>query len=395
MGSVGLTRFASSVSYGILPIIVAFSYGEDTAGIFFAAFNLYQAFLGDPLAGNLADRYGSKPVVLSGFFLMAAAAILWLVAPLSHPFVLIAFALLMFLGFSFRDEAAAYLLRTSRAGEGGLIFGLMENIYAVASFLAALSLPYFVATDNHFTGALVMLVTAIAGILIVLPLPNDTTERAPVRSFWQSFNVLALLRNGWHFTKTNGWYPIFALGNSLFEGIFYGTIWFVIPLHLAAGDARIVEGLELGIYELITIFFAGMAGYAADNYNWRHLNTLGWLLVAAGAIALLFSDTTLSLILVGVIIAVGNNLFAFAGSHALEAYDKDHRDDGAFIGFSNMVNDLGYALGPLAAGFAYAYGGFTASLLFAVTATVALAITMTVLGYALKEGMASFEKTIF
>ena len=385
IGGVGITRFASGVAYGILPVIVAFSYGEEMAGIFFAVFNLYQAFLGDPLAGNLADRYGSKPVVLLGLFTTVAAALLWLAAPLSNPFVLTLFALLLFTGFSFRDEVAAYLLRTSQDHEGGLVFGIMENVYAIASFLASLSLPFFVITGNHAAGALTMLATAVAGIFIILPLSNDAAERTPSRGFWQSFNSLTLLKNGWHFIKVNGWYPVLSLGNSLFEGIFYGTIWFVIPLHLATEGVSLIEGLELGVYELITIFFAGAAGYIADRYNWRHVHALGWLLAAAGALALLVSQDVFWLIGIGAIIAIGNNLFSFAGSHALEAYDGDHAEDGTFIGLSNMVMDLGYAIGPLAAGFAYVYGGFTGSLMFAVTVTLSLGAVMTMLGYMLKE----------
>jgi nitrate reductase gamma subunit len=72
-------------------------------------------------------------------------------------------------------------------------------------------------------------------------------------------------------------------------------------------------------------------------------------------------DTT-ALILLGVVIGVGNNLTYTSAQHALEAYDDDHDEDGAFVALREIVLNSGYAVVPILLGMIYAQGGFVASL---------------------------------
>ena len=173
MSAVSLSRIATTIVYGVLPILVATSYGDWQSGLFFGAMNFLQAFIGDPLAGILADRWGSKPIVIAGYGFVAAAAVLWFFMPLDTFIALTVFSLLIFASFSFRDESDAYLLRMSRRNEGGFIFGIAENLYAFANFIAALAIPFFIVTSMHRSAALVMLVTSFFSCLVTLKLPND------------------------------------------------------------------------------------------------------------------------------------------------------------------------------------------------------------------------------
>ena len=265
----------------------------------------------------------------------------------------------------------------SRRNEGGFIFGIAENLYAFANFIAALAIPFFIVTSMHRSAALVMLVTSFFSCLVTLKLPNDKKR---------SFNFLKkrrtprgiaeAMRAGWHFVRKNKFYPLLTLGGATFEGIFYGTIWFVIPLQIASRTPSLIGGLELGIYEIMTVALAGYSGYLADRYDWRTIHTVGWVMAMVGTFALIFSPAVWWLVMIGGIIAIGNNFFAFAASHALEAHDIDHREDGSFIGIRNFATDIGYAIGPIIAGVLYAFYGFAASLSFAVIATSILGCAM-------------------
>ena len=385
ISSVSITRYATTAVWGILPAVIAFSYGEWVAGIFFGVFNLFQAFVGDPLAGSFADRWGSKPVVLVGHALVAASGIFWFAFPLTNIPALLFFGILFFLSFSCRDESAAYLLRTGGKEEGGLIFGVAENIYAMANFLASLSLPFLVLAGHESIAAAVMIATSLCGAVMLARIPNDRGRRSQKR-WTEALNFIGAIRDGLRFVKSNHLYPLLALGSAAFEGLFYGVLWFAIPLEIVGGGSfSIVEGLELGIYEIVTVFFAGYAGYLADRYHWRAVHLLGWVLAAVGAIGLLWSPGVWPLVIAGALIGIGNNFFAFAASHALEAHDIDHRRDGAFVGLSNMVSDLGYAVGPLVAGILYSTAGFGGSIAFAVAVTILIGSFMTVLARRLPD----------
>jgi MFS family permease len=163
------------------------------------------------------------------------------------------------------------------------------------------------------------------------------------------------------------------------------TIWFVIPLQIAKLGGGAQAGLGLGIYELVTIFFAGMAGFLADTYNWRLSNTLGWILIAGGGIALAAFPTLTGLIISGSVIAIGNNLAHYASAHALETYDKDHREDGSFMAFGNMLENLGWGFSPLLVGYLYAKFGFDTSLLFCTAIAILSALVMIPLTWQVKH----------
>lgn len=374
VGATSIMRYGTGIAYATIPIMVAFSHGEWLSGLFLGGLNFFQALVTDPIAGGLSDRIGSKSVVIFGGLLTATAGIVWLVFPLSNIFFLLLFGILMFAGYSFRDEVNAYLLRTSAKSEGGLIFGFAENIFAVTTFLATISIPYFVVTSHHTFAALIMIGCALASLIILWGLPNDVSEKK--KEISSLFNPFYAIRRGWHFVKTNDYYPMLTLGSSVFEGIFYGTLWFVIPLKIGEGDHSLLAGLSLGIYEIVTTFAASYSGYLADKYRWSTVNIAGWIIAAAGALALLASANALWLVVIGAIIALGNNFFFFASSHALEEHDIDHREDGSFIGLNNLVVDLGYGISPLVSGVFYYFFGFSASLIFAAAVTVALAFSM-------------------
>lgn len=380
----GLSRLGTYVAYAVLAVVIAETHGAWTSGLVIGLLNLYQALIADPLAGGLADRLGSKAVVVIGCLVIALTGLLWIALPTTLP-VLVGTSVLLFTAYSFRDEVYAYLLRMSGPSEGGFVFGIAENVFSLMAFLSTIAIPFFLAPGRWPLVGLMLLLTSTAAALLAASAPSDKGRASAY------YSPLASIRAGWHFVRANRMVPLLQLGYSAFEGLFYGAVWFVIPLQIALDSSGILGGLSLGVYELVTILGAAYAGYLADRYAWSRLNVLGWTLASLGSVLLLFSSATWWLVVAGAVVAVGNNLFAFASSHALEANDRDHEEDGAFIGLNNLVEDLGYGISPLVIGFLYARGGFDAGMGFAAVVTVALAALMILLTRRIAPASASLN----
>jgi MFS family permease len=134
--------------------------------------------------------------------------------------------------------------------------------------------------------------------------------------------------------------------------------------------------MTLGIYELMTIFCAALMGYIADKYDWKFLHILGWILAICGVVVMSLFPTVLMLILSGAIVGIGNNMFSESAHHALEKYDIDHAEDGAFMALSAIARESGYMVSPIVCGILYGTYGFQAALLFCATCVVLIGCLM-------------------
>lgn len=372
-----IARYTSDLSYAVIAVVVASYYNAWIAGLFFGVFNLIQAYLTNPLAGTLADRIGSKKTIYIGLVAMIGAALVWLTLPMHNIAVLSIFGILYLGSYSFRQTDEVYILRMSQKKEGGVNFGLSESLYCLARFFSTLSIPYFIITGHQSFAAWAMLIGALINAFGIIGIPEDKLARKKAKGIINAINPLLPIKNGWNFIRKNDGYPMMLIGNALFEGVFYGTIWFVFPLHLASlGSTEAISGMTLGVYELVFFATAVFFGYIADRHNWRASHVWGWILVAIGVLLLPINNIPSWLILVGVVIAIGNSMSNFAADHALAEYDVDHREDGSFIALKNIVNDTGYAIAPLVAGYLFYRGGFEISLSFTIILSVVIAIWM-------------------
>ncbi|MCA9487248.1 MAG: MFS transporter [Nanoarchaeota archaeon] len=381
-------RYITALAYAIFPIIIASLYNEWVAGLIFGIVNLFQAFILNPIVGGYSDYYGSKPILLLNRIAIVLGGLLWFFFPMNNLYLILGFVSLLFLSYSFRINET-YLLRITKKNEGGVIFGIAENLFSIAYFFATLSIAFFSITEHHKIAATVMIIFFFFSFFSLHSIQNDidplrkkTHKKITTKSL---LNPIFAVKRAIHFIKLNNNYPLMTLAASCFQGIFYGTIWFVFPLHLVElGISSVEGGLQLGVYELVTIFIAGISGYLADKYNWRHIHSFGWFLILLGVALMPFFVWPLSLIIIGAIIGVGNNLFYFAAEHALEAYDIDHKEDGEFMAINKMVGDFSYGISPILVGFLYFKYGFQSSLIFSSLISGSIALWMIWLTYKIK-----------
>lgn len=70
---------------------------------------------------------------------------------------------------------------------------------------------------------------------------------------------------GWRFIQRCRQFPLIPLTVSFFEGIYFASLWFIIPLYLSAHPEYHATGLEIGIYEIVSVCVAVIFGYIADK----------------------------------------------------------------------------------------------------------------------------------
>lgn len=370
-----LPRCGTSILFALLTVMIADVSNAAIAGIAFSGFAVFEMFVTDPLGGTMADRFGSRLTLRVQALLTFATGLLLLVLPKTFwAFMLIGVTLFTCYGLRMMG---AYLLRMIKRNEGGFIFGLSETTVSCAYFVCTMSIPFFARNDRSPLIAYLLMLTSTIYFIVVSRLPDDRKKiRIKHRRKGSAFNPWDTIRHGVHFIRRNEGYPLMPLMSAFFEGIFYSTVWFVFPLRFAELSAHGGTGLEMGIYDLVTLSFAGLCGYLADRYNWKLIHGLGWLLILVGSVVLPNAAASITLTLTGLVIAVGNNLSHFSAEHVLTKFDIDHREDGSFMALMTMVGGVGAVVSPIIAGYLYYHLGFSAGIGYACMVSAMIAVFM-------------------
>ncbi len=138
----------------------------------------------------------------------------------------------------------------------------------------------------------------------------------------------------------------------LSSSIFYGIIWFVIPLAVANANDGLIMGMSLGTFDL-AVFLTGMwIGKVVDKFNKRVLVFWGLLVFSIMGLMLGFSFGVW-FILIGFLATVGDELSRLSLWAWLNFLDRDNTEDGMVSGTISMFQDLGWAIGPMIAGVLY------------------------------------------
>ena len=134
---------------------------------------------------------------------------------------------------------------------------------------------------------------------------------------------------------------------SFFKGIYYGSLYFLVPLYLLQHTDFHSTGLEIGIYSLIAIFVSVAFGRLADKgKNLRNM-MIGWILVIVGMALLASYPSAAILIPVGVIVGTADSLLYSTSQYILGIYNADHDNDGAYIWARDLTENIGRMTMPL------------------------------------------------
>ena len=93
-----------------------------------------------------------------------------------------------------------------------------------------------------------------------VPLTKNKLESTIKTSLVDALNTYGhTFYRGWRFIKRCRHFPLIPLTSSFFKGMYYGSLYFLVPMYLLQHPDFLSRGLEIGIYELVSLCFAVFA----------------------------------------------------------------------------------------------------------------------------------------
>jgi predicted MFS family arabinose efflux permease len=255
----------------------------------------------------------------------------------------------------------AYVTHTSDKNSGGKNFGIFQAIAGVGIFWATMIYPMIKSVVYPIVPLATIGAMAVLFLCTFFVTPDTLHHQEhPKKSINQIYAALfETLKKWWHFVKVNQYYPVFYMSYAFFRWFVYTALLFLIPLHLMnVKSGNVIDGLPIGIYELLVIFFGWICGYFADKVDRRTYNILGWGLIVLGFLGMIRWHDTTGLVILGFIAGMGRNIMYAASTHILEEKDIDHKEDTDFTALERSILKVGSVIAPLILGPVYQYGGF-------------------------------------
>ncbi len=134
--------------------------------------------------------------------------------------------------------------------------------------------------------------------------------------------------------------------------LFYGVVWFVLPLYMQ--DLANIGPLQfgLGIFDATVIVCGGLIGKLADSKNKRLFIFLGLFLFALFGTLTGFHLNGWFLVF-GFIASVGDEVSCVSLWSWMNHLNRDHAHDGLVASLIGFSQDLGWVVGPIIAGLLY------------------------------------------
>lgn len=327
-------------------------------GVLIGGGSLIQLLLDVP-AGYLLDRYGYLKLlkVTTFAFLFAAICLMFGLTKTSYVLSLI---MSTFGWLFFNPGINAYVLSHSPKEHAGKFISLRDVFASCGVVLACAVLPFVLVLAPQQMGYVIFSILCVAFLTIFFS-PKDKISvqndelKLPTQHYYVKRHYLPTLLKT--IKKLNPASTMLLLLN-LTASIFYGIIWFVVPLVIAHQAEAGLLGIGLGIFDFSVVVLGFMIGNLADKANKKTLVFFGLLIFSIAGMFLGFNFGWL-FILFGFLATTGDELAGISLWSWLHALDKDHAHDGAVAGAINLFDDLGWAVGPMAAGLLYEFTGAT------------------------------------
>ncbi|MFA6304382.1 MAG: MFS transporter [Patescibacteria group bacterium] len=338
-------------------------------GLLMGGSSIIQMLLDVP-AGHFLDRFGYlKLLKLTTFiFLFAGIAFIFNFTIATYIISLIAAT---FGWVLFGPGVNAYILSQAPKKNSGTFISFRDIFGSAGVFLASAVLGLVLALTPTTIGTIIFAIM-LAALAALYFSPPDTIsvhheQKLPTQHHYIRRNyphkLLPILK------KLNPASSMLLL-TGLTSSIFYGVIWFVVPIVIANSANSGLLSIGLGIFDFAIVALGFLLGKMADKGNKRTLVFFGLLLFAVSGILIGFNFNWLFLVL-GFLATTGDEMASISLWSWLHSLDKEHANDGLLSGAINLFQDLGWAIGPIISGFLFTLIGpswtimFSAVLLFA------------------------------
>jgi len=346
-----LFKFGAGLHYTLLSALGTRILPVWIVGLLIGGASFIQLVLDVP-AGFLLDRFGYVRIlrITTFVFLLATATLLFGLTPLS-------FALTLLLGtcgwLFFGPGSNAYMLVRAPWESAGVYLGFFHAVRSLGVVFATLCLIFVVDASPLLIGMLLSFILLIALISICLtPKERETVhkERKIIRHTYyirRHFlpHLLKALR------KLNPASTLLMLQN-LAGSIFYASIWFTIPIILAAGIGDRILGVGMATFDAAVVVLGLFLGKLSDRADQKKLVFFGLLIFAVAGTMLGF-NLNIWFIVLGFLATAGDEMSAVSLWNWLDRLDKKHNEDGLINGAIVLAEDIGWTIGPIFAGLLY------------------------------------------
>lgn len=345
-----LFKFGAGLHYSLLSVLGAEILPIWVVGLVIGG-EAFMQLICDVPAGFLLDRFGYARVMrIATFVFFVGALVLLFGLSLTTYVTTIIFS---FVGWLFWAPGSnAYALSSAGNDQGGRYMGLLHTFGSLGIVCASLVVMFVIHASAPTIGLI------IAGILLAafIAVMKTRPDRASVhesRHKWQSYHIRreALHKVVAAVKRLNPASTMLALQN-LAGAMFYGIIWFTVPLVIAQESDAGMLGIGLGVFDLAVVLLGAFLGRLADRAHKKTLIFAGLLTFAVAGIFLGFNFNILFLLL-GFIATAGDEMSSVSLWSWLERLDKKHSEDGLVTGVITLFEDLGWTLGPILAGFLF------------------------------------------
>jgi predicted MFS family arabinose efflux permease len=303
------------------------------------------AIVAGPIAGRLADRWGSVPLMRASLFLSAAMLLVYPFAK-TTPTIIAATLALAMLTEAFRPAAMSFfgeVVEPGRRKSAFAVYRLAINLGmaigpAVGGILATISFRYLFVAD-----AATSLAAGAVLAAIVLPRPDRSRNRAPNEDL--STPTRLRLSTAAHADPRFLFFLLCVLPVVVvfFQHISSMPLFIVRDLGLSAATFGLLFSLNCILIVILEV------PLNASTSHWSHRRTLalGALLSGAGFGIMAFARGVPMLVLSVVVWTFGEMLFfPSSAAYATDAAPEERR--GEYSGLYTMTFSLAFAIGPWA-----------------------------------------------
>ncbi|MBI2046521.1 MAG: MFS transporter [Parcubacteria group bacterium] len=319
--------------------------------------SLVQLLLDVP-AGHMLDRYGYLRFLKITTFLFLIAA-LFISYGLTINTYLWSLFFSIFGWLFFGSGVNAYILSHAPRDSAGKFISLRDVAGSIGMMLGSAALPFVLLLAPHYNymGYVIGVFIFIAFVVLFFS-PKDrvsvhTETKLPTQHHYiRRHFIHTTIKAMKHLNPASGTLIMLDLAGS----IFYGVIWFVVPLVIAhQADAKIL-GLGLGIFDLAVVALGFLLGSLADKADKRTLVFFGLLIFSISGMLLGLNFGWLFL-LFGFLATTGDEMAGLSLWSWLHSLDREHANDGVIASVIGFFQDLGWAIGPVFAGIMYGLVG--------------------------------------
>ena len=336
-------------------------------GILIGGSSFVQLLLDVP-AGHLLDRYGYLRFLKITTFLFLLAT-LFIGYGLTINTFLLSLFFSIFGWLFFGSGVNAYILSHAPKESAGKFMSIRDIAGSIGMMFGSAALPFVLLFAPHYNYiGYVIFAFFFVSFIVLFFSPKDRvsvhaetkipTQHHYIRRHFIHTTIKAMKR----LNPASSMLIMLNLAGS----IFYGVIWFVVPLVIAHhADAKIL-GLGLGIFDFAIVSLGFLLGSLADKTNKRTLVFLGLLIFSISGMLLGLNFGWLFL-LFGFLATAGDEMAGLSLWSWLHSLDREHAHDGVIAGVIGFFQDLGWAIGPIFAGIMYGLIGPSMTIILGAT----------------------------